>query len=55
MRDISTTFINLPTEELDDDANDLYQPGSDGEGSSENDLDGDISNAEVQLFDLIFQ
>ena len=49
------TFINLPTEELDDDANDLYQPGSDDEGSSENDLDGDISNAEVWLFDLIFQ
>lgn len=32
-----TKFINLPAEELDDDMNDPYQPGSDDEGSSEND------------------
>ncbi len=53
--DSSTTrFINLPAEELDDDANDPYQPGSDDEGSSENE-DSYISNAEVWLFDLTFQ
>ena len=45
----TTKFINLLAKELDDDANDPYQPGSDDEGSSENDgLDGYISNAEVR-------